>query len=245
MADTPESLFVDCSSNNALPNLSAYKTSGRRVLVIKATQGVGYGWTAGDDLARRAKTFGLFVWRYHFAAPGTSGTSQADYFLAHLNGDTAVLDMEGAGWKAGEAALVTRDFCARVQAKTGKAGYVYTGAYFITENQLRLPSGWRWWVASYTPTLPTAPPGWPTPTAWQYTEGAAVPGFTGGVDQSRFTTVPQPPPGVDDVTEQDKVDIVDEVVKRVANDTTHANTVAHLNARIDDMEAKLDKLLAR
>lgn len=240
MSDPPAFLLVDVSSNNPLPDLAAYKTSGRRIIAIKATEGTGYTWDEGNQLAARAHAFSLQVWRYHFAKAGSTGTAQADYFLASCGNDVPVLDIEDDGLSPSEACSVLADFCARVQAKTGRTGWVYSYGPYITSHGLTLPAGWKFWLAAYQPTMPASPNGWPTPNAWQFTDNATVPGCPAPVDQSRLigasTTGDDMP-----LTDADAQLVVDKLV-RTENDLTHPNTLAAIRGQIDDLRKQVAEL---
>jgi GH25 family lysozyme M1 (1,4-beta-N-acetylmuramidase) len=192
--------FTDVSSNNPTPDLRAYANSGARLIGIKATEGTGYVWSNGRQLADAARSLGLRVLRYHFAKPGVDGAAQARFFLAQCNeADIPCLDMEGTGWAAGEVERVTASFCATVEAERGP-GVVYIGAYFT---HIPWPKGWRWWLPAYTATMPANPVGYPDPWAWQHTDHGSLPGMKAPGDVSTLLdaldpTQPSKPTGPHD-----------------------------------------------
>lgn len=202
MADNPSDLFVDLSSNNPLPSrrrLRRHYKAGRRVLVLKVSQGTGYAWADSHTLSDIWHSLGGRVGHYHWTSPGgsASGTEQANYFWSHVqhdlaDGDLLIEDLEQQGATEAEHAAFQARLATLVRASKLKAitRWTYSGAYFLREIGAK-HHGTRWWGAGY-PSLPFIPAGW-TLAAHQYTDKASAPGLAGSLDQSRLL-IPLTPP---------------------------------------------------
>jgi hypothetical protein len=70
--------WTDLSSNNAWPDLAAYKRAGHKSVMLKATEGTD-----------QAHDIGLAVGRYAWVRPDSSAADQADFFLNVIDGHTA------------------------------------------------------------------------------------------------------------------------------------------------------------
>ncbi|OQE31504.1 hypothetical protein PENSTE_c001G05050 [Penicillium steckii] len=161
----------------------AYK-DGARFVMIKATEGTTYidkSFSSHYDGASKA---GLLRGGYHFAHPdSSSGTKQAEYFLAHGGGWSndgktlpGMLDLEynpsGSdcyGLSASDMASWVKDFGDSYKSKTGRYPMLYTTA--------------DWWktctgdnkdfgdyplvLAQYASSISTVPSGWPYQSFWQ------------------------------------------------------------------------------
>lgn len=183
--------FSDFSSNNPTPTVRDYASP---VVALKATEGTGYVWAESADIADQFRKANKKVIRYHFATPGKSGLAQAQFFLDHVNPkDILCLDLEGGGWGPGEANRLFQDFAAEVERQANTDLIIYTGAYFISGNNIEPRDGWSWWLPAYTRTLPVLPPHWPTPWAWQYTDQGRIPGMGAPGDLSNILKPLNPP----------------------------------------------------
>lgn len=203
MADKPAALFVDLSSNNPVPskrNLRAHYRAGRRLIVLKVSEGTGYTWSDSHRLSGVWHKLGGRVGHYHWTSPGGAapGTEQADYFWAHVkadlqDGDILIEDLEQQGaTEAEHAAFQTR--LAGLIEISGKQldRWTYSGAYFLRSIKAK-PHGTGWWGAGY-PSLPFTPAGWKDPVAHQFTDKANSPGLPGTSDESRLLTPLKPVP---------------------------------------------------
>ena len=180
--------------------------SGQRFAVVKATE----LYRGGDGIARLyvnpwlqqdlagARAAGLVVGSYAYAHPDTAPAQSADAFASAV-GVLApgtlppVLDLEDSGGLAPVQLVAwTKAFLGRLEADTGLRPMIYTGPYFWASALAGSTefSSYPLWEASYyfggLPEAPQAVGGWSTYTLWQYTDRSAVPGITGGVDQSLF-----------------------------------------------------------
>lgn len=202
MADKPANLFVDLSSNNPVPSrrrLRRHYKAGRRLLVLKVSQGTGYTWSDSHQLSEWWHQLGGVVGHYHWTSPGGAayGTQQADYFWDHVqhdlaDGDLLIEDLEQQGaTEAEHAAFQARLTLLVRRSKLKLTRWTYSGVYFLESIHAK-PHGTKFWGAGY-PTLPPTPPGW-TLVAHQYTDKASAPGLAGSLDQSRLLApLPHPP----------------------------------------------------
>jgi lysozyme len=185
-------LAIDISNNQGIADLSYCKDAGIGIVVIKATEGVGFH----DDFYYRnvahAHSWGLKVGAYHFARPSANtGAKEAVAFLQEVNTgeevDFVALDLEDkyVAPTAGLAAFAI-DWFERVQNAFSGPIYLYTShGYAVPHgltNNLEL-LGFRLWLASWSLTQPTSLFGWPRVGAWQFTDEGFTPGI-GRVDQS-------------------------------------------------------------
>ncbi|HTT51443.1 MAG TPA: GH25 family lysozyme [Streptosporangiaceae bacterium] len=189
--------------NGAAINWAKVVRSGISFAAVKATEGTYYQNPYALSDIEAAQAAGLSVGAYAFAIPNGNGgrsnaVTQADYLVNYLgplaSSVPVMLDIEFNPYSGGVCygrrgprmvSWVAR-FSAEVQARTGRAPYIYT------------PPGW-WdrctggstalhkdplWVPSYTTVgSPALPAGWATWTIWQYSSAGTVsgipdPGFT-------------------------------------------------------------------
>ncbi|MGP7999297.1 MAG: GH25 family lysozyme, partial [Streptosporangiaceae bacterium] len=177
--------------------------SGISFAAVKTTEGTYYQNPYALSDIEAAQAAGLSVGAYAFAIPDGNGgrrgaVAQADYLVSSLgplaSSVPVMLDIEFNPYSGGVCygrrgprmvSWVSR-FSAEVQARTGRAPYIYT------------PQGW-WdpctggsaalhkdplWVPSYTTaSSPALPAGWPAWTIWQYSSAGTVP----GIPDSGFT----------------------------------------------------------
>lgn len=195
MTDAPSALFADLSSNNAPLTAAKYAKAGHRLVALKATEGTSYAWTDGLSAARAAHAADLTVIWYHFARPG-SGVAQAETFLAHIAaefkpGDALCIDCEVDGVNG---KLVTAWLNRVHKAHPNADLWIYGGAYFLRDHNIRPVHGAKLWLAAYGNTVPFIPPGWDHYDAWQFTDSASVKGIGCRVDLSRLYAAPKPAP---------------------------------------------------
>ena len=143
---------------------------------------------------------GLIRGAYHFAVPSNStGTAQADYFLAHGGGWQArqrtlpgALDIEYNPYGAECYGLTTQqmvtwinDFVTEYALKTHAYPVIYSTPGWwdeCTGGSATFANLDPLWTASYrTSSAGTLPRGWSTYTFWQYADSGQLPG-----DQDRF-----------------------------------------------------------
>lgn len=188
--------FVDLSSNNPLPNLSAMAAAGVDLVVLKATEGTGYTWSAHRSLANAAHALGMRVGHYHFNQPGYSTpAAQAGYFLNEIRpvwaaGDVAVMDDEVSGGLSAQALTDWGEaFLGQVDDDRGQHTWRYSSYSWLASRAPMLAamrdSQRPWWTAAYQSTRPDALGC--HQVAWQYTSDATdFPGTSGRTDVSHL-----------------------------------------------------------
>lgn len=216
--------FVDCSDNNPIPNLAAYKRAGHRHLCRKVSEGVGYHWSAGDRVADGAHRIGLRVGHYHWLRPDAAASSQAAYFAGlvrpHLAaGDWLMCDYEATA-RVSDGGDATRarallDFMAELADQLpGVPAFVYTGNWYLAGKPKMQAAVRRFGVvmSDYDDVAELPNPYRLNYVAWQFSDHATVPGFSAPVDYNRWLSEPAEE---DHVTPQDIEAIADAVYKKV------------------------------
>lgn len=183
--------------NGAGINWGKVARSGISFAAVKATEGTYYRNPYAISDIKAARAAGLSVGAYVFAIPDGNGghrgaMPQADYVLSYLGSLAAsvpvMLDIEFNPYAGGvcygrtQAQMVSwvARFSAEIQARTGRAPYIYTpqgwwnpctgGSAALRRNPL--------WVPNYTTAAsPAMPGGWTTWKVWQYTSAGTVPGI--------------------------------------------------------------------
>jgi GH25 family lysozyme M1 (1,4-beta-N-acetylmuramidase) len=207
--------WTDLSSNNAWPDLAAYKRAGHKSVMLKATEGTGYAWWGGNDLADQAHDIGLAVGRYAWVRPDSSAADQADFFLNVIDGHTApgdwlMNDFELTAAAADppdeQRAQQAVDFNESVsQAKPDLPLVIYTGNWYLY-GKPHCQQACRQFPVVMSDYSGSAQPGQQSPppnpyrltyAAHQFTSSGAVPGVPGRVDYNYwlegFGARPAPP----------------------------------------------------
>jgi GH25 family lysozyme M1 (1,4-beta-N-acetylmuramidase) len=183
--------------NGAAINWRKVARSGISFAAIKATEGTYYRNPYALSDIKAARAAGLSVGAYVFAIPNGNGgrrgaVAQADYIVSYLGSlATSVpvmLDIEFNPYSGGlcygrtpahMVSWVSR-FSAEVQARTGRAPYIYTPQGWwnpCTGGSAALRSSLLW-VPNYTTAVsPAMPSGWTTWQIWQYSSSGTVPGI--------------------------------------------------------------------
>lgn len=207
-------LYADLSSNNAAPDLAAYAAAGHKRISLKATEGVGYTWFAGNTLHAAAHRHSLGVERYGWLRPEYSPIEQADYFLDAIGAymrrdDDWCCDFERSyNYSTGhpvpetdaERADQLTKFMRRVASKAPAAwrgeGRVYTGNWYLAELGPASQAAIRRFpvvMSDYSGVATLPNPYSLDYVAWQFTDHATVPGIAGTVDYNRLLVSPTPP----------------------------------------------------
>ncbi|MFJ9927990.1 GH25 family lysozyme [Streptomyces misionensis] len=190
---------LDVSHYQTNVDWTSVKNNGAAFAYVKATEGTDYTDPSFSQQYNGAYNAGLIRGAYHFALPGNStGTVQADWFVAHGGGWTAdgrtlppALDIEYNPYGAtcyglSQSAMVSwiRDFSNEVRAKAGRYPAIYTTTDWwttCTGNNSSFASTNPLWIARYSSSPGTLPAGWSTQTIWQYADSGTFPG-----DQDTF-----------------------------------------------------------
>lgn len=189
---------MDVSHYQGTVDWDAAYASGARFAYMKATEGTTYrDPTFAVNYAGSADA-GLIRGAYHFANPDTSsGTAQADFFVAHGGGWTKdgrtlppMLDIEygtsAECWGLSQSAMVTwiSQFVNEVHARTTRWPTIYTTTDWWTACTGDTPAfsaDAPLFVARYASSAGVLPSGWPLYTFWQFADSGTFPG-----DQDRF-----------------------------------------------------------
>lgn len=191
---------MDVSHYQGTINWTAAYNNGARFAYVKATEGTTYtdpNFSANYNGSYKA---GMIRGAYHFAHPNSSsGTTQADYFIAHGGGWSAdgktmppALDIEYAPsgnecYGLSHSAMVSwiRAFSNEMKARENKYPMIYTTFDWwntCTGNSSAFAATNPFWLAIYRSTPPTSiPAGTATWTIWQNADAGVFPG-----DQDEF-----------------------------------------------------------
>lgn len=194
----------DCSRHQGLVDWAAVARAGHDFAIIKATDGIRYGYTSWFlTHFPRVKAAGLVPGAYHFLLAQHPGADQARFYVdivrksGGFDGVLAVVDVE-TGADGGRPSIGTvRDFAAEFRRLVPDHPLiVYTGAWYWVDI-LGNPRGsdvGPLWHSEYETTAAEVADGpergsyggWPAPTIWQHTSTGSCPGVSGNCDLNRF-----------------------------------------------------------
>lgn len=211
-------LAVDLSHHNDTPNFAALRAGGVGLVLLKATEGVGYVDPVFAVRRLAARGEGLTAGFYHFARLGDPH-AEAAAFLAAVGalhpGDLLALDLEVTAPGVDVVAWSTV-WLSAVIAATGVTPLIY-----LNQSELRghdwspvIALGCGLWLADYDGSqAPVSSGAWPCLALKQYSDRGTTPGqpgpvdldvFYGGPDQlAAYGYRPTPTPGDDMTPEQD------------------------------------------
>ena len=172
----------------------------------KATEGTYYTNPEFNNEYEGPYSYGLIRGAYHFAIPNnSSGTAQADYFVAHGGGWSSdgktlpgALDIEynpysgGTCYGLSQSSMVSwiAAFINEYHAKTTRWATIYTTTDWWTTCTGNYSGFWAnnpLWIAKYASSPGTLPSGAPYYTFWQYADSGTFPGdqdyFNGALDR--------------------------------------------------------------
>lgn len=203
LQDTPQG--IDVSNWQGAIDWGAVRSAGIEFAWMKATEGTTFRDARFATNYPAAHGAGVIRGAYHFALPNaSSGAAQANFFADNGGAWSAdnltlpgVLDIEhnpyGAqcyGLTQAQMQNWIADFHATYKARTSRDVVIYTTASWwdtCTGGWSGLSAHSPLWVAHWTSAAsPTIPNGFPTWTAWQYTDSGSVSGISGPVDRNRF-----------------------------------------------------------
>lgn len=197
--------FAPCANAADMIDVSSWQTginvttSGAQVVVIKATEGVGYVNPDCDRVVQDALAAGQGVGVYHFAHTENNARREAQYFIDNTRGYVEkgivpILDWEpSAPWNTGWALT----WLQTVEAAWGTKPIIYMNQ--STENAYDwsavVAGNYGLWIAAYTlgytPVYGFNPPSaqptlyhWPFAVAWQYTSTGYINNWGGALDLS-------------------------------------------------------------
>ncbi len=193
-AASSEVLGLDVSAAQGDVNWSTVKADGAQFAYVKATEGTYYTNPDFTQQYEGSYDVGLIRGAYAFANPSySSGTAQADYFVAHGGGWSAdgktlpgVLDIEYNPYGAecyglSQSGMVSwiRAFVNAYHAKTGRWAVIYSTTDWwttCTGNNSGFGSEDPLWLARFASSAGTPPAGWGFYTIWQYADSGTFPG---------------------------------------------------------------------
>lgn len=182
-------LGIDVSNHQGAVDLAAVRGSGRRFVVVKATEGTG--WTDPRCAPTRsgAHAAGLVVGLYHFARAGDPAAEAAAFAgaVGPLHpGEFAVLDWEvrardPVGWCTA--------WLAATRAALGVRPLLYLNRSALARSDWTpaVAAGTGLWLAAWDGRPDAVPAGpWPALAMKQYSDAGTVPGIAGPVDLDAF-----------------------------------------------------------
>ncbi len=194
---------IDISTYQGTIDYAKVKAAGKRFVVAKTSEGIGFTDPKWQLNKANAMAAGLAVTGYHFARPDgnpTKAVAEADWFVSQLALQPGMLvpalDLEVAGTLSVAALQAwVGAWLGEVYAKTGVRPMIYTSPSFwsthLGNTSMFADQGYKiLWVAHWFVSSPTVPgnnwggKGW---TFWQYDDCGSVPGITSGcVDLDRY-----------------------------------------------------------
>ena len=193
---------VDVSRWQGTIDYFALAGSGKRFVIAKATEGIGFSDPTYFANRFGASGAGLAVSAYHYARPDLNPLNpigEADWFVDNLGLTPGMLapalDLEEKGnLTPAELQGWVGAWLSRVYARTGIRPMIYSSpvfwSKFLNDTTVFADQGYAvLWVAHWGTAGPTVSAnnwsnrGW---TFWQYTNCGSVPGITGCVDLDRY-----------------------------------------------------------
>lgn len=184
--------FIDISHyQSGIDLMRVVRNGGLGAVVVKATEGIGWVDTKCDGyvqtLIKNLVPFGF----YHFGRKNDA-TEEAEYFRASTKG------YEGLGipildWEYGQSVKWVNEFVERYHALTGVWPWIYSNARLFNQGGVN-PNCSRW-VAGYPKTITDISYGQNNDfpyecdglvCAWQFTDRARIPGYSGNLDGDVF-----------------------------------------------------------
>lgn len=201
---------IDVSSHQ--PSINWAKVAPNvKFVYAKATEGTYYLNPLFNSQYQGPHNYGVIRGAYHFAVPSnSSGTAQADYFIAHGGGWTAdgktlpgALDIEYNpygpscyGLTAGQMVNWIKNFVTEYAAKAHAFPVIYSTTGWwktCTGNSAAFADDDPFWIANYGKTGGTLPNGWDYYSFWQYSDSGPQPGdqdvFNGAYAQLKTLAV--------------------------------------------------------
>ena len=193
---------IDISHWQGTVDFVKVRGAGKRYVIAKATEGIGFTDDNWTKYRTNAKAAGLVVTGYHFARPDGNPTKpreEARWYVSQLNLQAGMLipalDLERGG-SLGKTALTAwvQAWLDEVYLLTGARAMIYVSPSFwrsyLGDTRTFADQGYNvLWVAHWGVSAPSVPAsnwggkGW---TFWQYTSDGTVPGISGRVDLNRY-----------------------------------------------------------
>ncbi|GAB6170200.1 hypothetical protein JCM1393_26600 [Clostridium carnis] len=185
---------IDVSEWQGDIDYSKVRGSGKKIVYIKATQGVNFVDPKLDSNYENAKAYGLLVGFYHFFIPSTENNAldQANNFVNSISNKISdcklALDLEvTGGLNPYSVSYLASIFLDEVKRLTNLDVVLYTYTNFAINNITSILSKYPLWIAEYEVSTPNANPIWNSWIAFQYSNSGYVPGVNGNCDLDVFT----------------------------------------------------------
>jgi GH25 family lysozyme M1 (1,4-beta-N-acetylmuramidase) len=190
---------IDVSNWQGTIDWAKVRGAGKRFVIAKATEGVGFKDPSYERNKSGAMAQGIAFGAYHFARPENDPVREADWFVSASGYKRGMLiptlDLERTGGR-GPTGLTnwTKAWLKRVHDRLGVRPMIYTSPSFWRQNL----DDTRWfadngyavlWVAHWGTTSPSVPAsnwGGRSWTFWQYSSNGSVSGISGRVDLDRY-----------------------------------------------------------
>lgn len=193
---------IDISHWQGAVDFGKVRAAGKRFVIAKATEGIGWTDSSWTEYRNGARAAGLAVTGYHFARPDGNPTKpreEARWYVSQLNLQAGMiipaLDLERGG-SLGKTALTAwvQAWLDEVYLLTGARAMIYVSPSFwrnyLGDTRTFADQGYNvLWVAHWGVSSPSVPAsnwggkGW---TFWQYTSDGTVPGIDGRVDLNKY-----------------------------------------------------------
>jgi GH25 family lysozyme M1 (1,4-beta-N-acetylmuramidase) len=185
---------MDVSSHQGNVNWSSAWANGARFAYVKATEGTYYTNPYFAQQYNGSYNVGMIRGAYHFARPDTtSGATQANYFVDHGGGWSrdgktlpGALDIEynpygSTCYGLSQSAMRTwiSSFINQYRARTSRYAVIYTTTNWWNTcigNYNAWSSTSPLWIARYSSTVGTLPPGYSVYSFWQWASSGVFPG---------------------------------------------------------------------
>lgn len=171
-----DNFCTDISSNNPSFNAAQYRSSGHRLIIIKATESTGFVNPDYASWVHSAHQHGLAVIHYHFARPENGEPrQQADHFAHTIKdhfvrpGDFTMVDVETGSPVECRAWL--NEYDSHLQGY-GYRTWLYAPLSYYEEGTLSVHSN-SYYIAAWGRNRPSLRRGNDL-KLWQYTDGAVT-----------------------------------------------------------------------
>ena len=181
---------IDISMHNRDINFNAVKNDGVEIVIIKATEGVGYVDPSMELHYKKAKAENFKIGFYHFMSEKTDPASQAKCFANVIcNKEYSVipvLDIETNNLNRSSSEVSNRvlQFLSEFKNITGIDCVIYTGGYFGRDLLNDSVKKYKGWIAHYGVNEPMYT-GFNV-VGHQYTETGRINGVNGNCDVNNF-----------------------------------------------------------
>jgi lysozyme len=182
---------IDVSHFQGAIDWTGVQGAGKKLVLIKATEGIDLLDPQFNTNWQGAKAAGLVRGAYHFFVPEDDPTTQAEFFITNVQlspGDmTPALDVEYSKDVDPEILQANvKIWLETVETAYGITPMIYTDVNFANEFLSSSFGKYPLWIASFEEEAPTVEGSWVSWDIWQYSERGNVAGIEGAVDLDVF-----------------------------------------------------------